>query len=306
MNTQSIVLIETARKILSKILSDRILSACSKFGILHDDNFSVLKGTSTQSPVFAVGSVVKNALEKNQELWLVLQNMSKAYNSVGWYYLEASLKHIKICSRFISFFSGIHNNRVNKIMTNFGMSDGYHVHNGLDQDEVFSLLLWRIFYNPLLYEVKRHKHLCGYRIDTKFVVRTGRIKSSGGMSFFFAAGAFVNDTIWVGDCQASTQYALNIASEFFSINDILINNEKMVAIPINQSVKVASLSISNQPIFIAKKGEAYRYLGIFLLTKELSKPSLAKAYSDVHFFTNVVLRKVITDKQFSYLVLAVL
>ncbi|KAG9292697.1 hypothetical protein G9A89_008285 [Geosiphon pyriformis] len=43
-----------------------------------------------------------------------------------------------------------------------------------------------------------------------------------------------------------------------------------------------------------------------VLRKGLSKPSLAKAYSDVHFFTNVVLRKTITDKQFLYLMLAVL
>ncbi|KAG9305775.1 hypothetical protein G9A89_001063 [Geosiphon pyriformis] len=64
-NIWPIVLIETARKILSKVLSDRILSACSKFGVLHGDNFSVLKSTSTQSSVFAVSSIVENALEKN-------------------------------------------------------------------------------------------------------------------------------------------------------------------------------------------------------------------------------------------------
>ncbi|KAG9303717.1 hypothetical protein G9A89_018614 [Geosiphon pyriformis] len=37
-------------------------------------------GTSTQSPIFAVELVVKDALEKDRELWLVLQNMRKAYN----------------------------------------------------------------------------------------------------------------------------------------------------------------------------------------------------------------------------------
>ncbi|KAG9296027.1 hypothetical protein G9A89_011879 [Geosiphon pyriformis] len=73
-----------------------------------------------------------------------------------------------------------------------------------------------------------------------------------------------------------------------------------------EGVKVASLSISGLPISITKKGEAYCYLGIFLSTDEFSKPSLAKAHSDVRFFANVVLRKAITDKQFSYLVSAVL
>ncbi|KAG9284097.1 hypothetical protein G9A89_022871 [Geosiphon pyriformis] len=256
-----------------------------------------LQDMFTQFLVFAVGSVVEDALEKNRELWLVLQNMSKAYDSIGWYHLEVSLKCIKMCSRFISFFDGIHNDRINRVMTDFGLSNGYCVHDNLSQGEVFSSLLWRIFYDPLLCEVKQHEHLCGYKIDTKFVARTGRIENSGGMSSFFAAGAFVDNTIW---------YALNIASEFFSINDISINNEKMVAILINQGVKVASLSISGQPISIAKKGKAYRYLGIFLLTERLFKPSLAKAHSDVRFFTNVVLRKAITGKQFSYLISAVL
>ncbi|KAG9290923.1 hypothetical protein G9A89_011073 [Geosiphon pyriformis] len=191
-------------------------------------------------------------------------------------------------------------------MTDFGLFDGYKVHNGLDQGKVFLPLLWRIFYDPLLCEVKRHKHLCEYWIDNKFVLKTGRIESDGGLTSYFLAGAFVDDTIWVGNCQASTQYALNIASEFFVVNDISINSEKMVAIPINQGVKVASLSICGQPISIARKSKAHWYLGIFLSTEGLSRLSVAKAHADVHFFVNVVLKKAITDKQFSYLVLAVL
>ncbi|KAG9289809.1 hypothetical protein G9A89_015389 [Geosiphon pyriformis] len=280
-NTHPITLIEMARKILSKILSDRISFVCSRFGILHGDNFLVLKGTSTQFPVFAVGSVVKNALEKNREL----------------------LHCIKMCSRFIDFFGSIYEDRVNKVMTDFGFLSGYRVHDGLDQGEVFSSLLWRIFYDLLLCKVKRHEYLCGYYIDTKFVARTDRIENGGGMSSFFAAGTFVDNMIWIRDCQASMQYALNIASEFFYINDISINNEKRVAIPINQGIKIATLSINNQPISITKKSKAHRYLGIFLSTEELSKPSLAKTHSDVCFFVNRVLRKLIVSyhMQFSFI-----
>ncbi|KAG9290563.1 hypothetical protein G9A89_020933 [Geosiphon pyriformis] len=101
MNTQPIALIKTACKILSKIFSDRISLACSTHNVLRKDNFFVLKGTTTQSLIFAVGSVVENALEKNCELWLVLQNMEKAYDSVGWEHLKRSLIRIKMCGRFI-------------------------------------------------------------------------------------------------------------------------------------------------------------------------------------------------------------
>ncbi|KAG9301758.1 hypothetical protein G9A89_003305 [Geosiphon pyriformis] len=294
------------RKIFSKILSDHISLAYSKFSILQGDNFSVLKDTSTQSLVFAIWSVIKNALEKNREIWLVLQNMYKAYNSVGWHHLRASLQHIKMCKRFVSFFGNIYENRVNRVMMDFGFSNGYVVHDGLDQSEVFSPLLWIIFYDSLLCEVKRHKQFFGYQIDSRFVLRSGHIESGGGFFSYFVAGAFVDDTIWIGNCQTATQNILNIASEFFVLNNIFINNKKTVAIPINQGVRIASLSISGLSISIAKKGEAHHYLEIFLSTDGLSKPSLAKAHSDVCFFTNVVLRKTITDKQFSYLVSAVL
>ncbi|KAG9285846.1 hypothetical protein G9A89_013271 [Geosiphon pyriformis] len=71
-NICPIALIETAYKILFKILSNRISPACSTFNVLHGDNFLVLKSTTTQSPIFAIGLVIEDALEKNWELWLVL------------------------------------------------------------------------------------------------------------------------------------------------------------------------------------------------------------------------------------------
>ncbi|KAG9292895.1 hypothetical protein G9A89_016257 [Geosiphon pyriformis] len=255
------------------------------FGVLHRNNFSIFCGISTQSLIFAVGLVVKDALEKGK---------------------ETSLWCIKMCNRFIKFFGGIYKNRLNHVMTNFGLLDDYQVLNSLDQGKVFSLFLWQIFYNPLLCEVKRQESICDYQIDIKFVAKLGRINNVGEITSFFTAGTFVNDTIWVESSQAVTQFILNVANKFFVINDILINNDKMVAISINQRVQNAVLRISKLPILIAKCDVSHRYLGIFLLTNDLFKPSLAKAQSNVKFFSNMVLCKAISDKQFIYLVSAVL
>ncbi|KAG9305334.1 hypothetical protein G9A89_007829 [Geosiphon pyriformis] len=178
MNTQFIALIETACKIFSKILSNRISLAYSTFDVFHWNNFSVLKGIMTQFSIFTISLVIENALEKNQKLWLVLQNMQKAYNL----------------------------DYTNCIITDFGLTNGYQVHDGLDQKEA-------------------------------------------GLSSFFAVGTFVDNTIW---------------------------------------------------------SESYWYLGIFFLTEGLLKPSLAKTNSDICFFTNLVLRKAVLDKQFLYLVWVVL
>ncbi|KAG9290082.1 hypothetical protein G9A89_010388 [Geosiphon pyriformis] len=274
----------SGKSILSKILSDRISLVCSIFDVLCGNNFSF--------PIFAIGSVIEDALEKNQELWLVLQDMRQAYDSVGWEHLEKSLVRIKMCSKFIQFFGSIHRDHTNCVMTDFSLTDGYCMHDGLDQEEVFSLLLWHIFYDSLLCEVKHQESVCEYRLISHFVSKNGHAKSQFGLSSFFAAGVFIDDTIWV-------------SSEFFRINNILINNNKTVAIFINSRVSNFFLSISGLPISIAKKGESHQYLGSFLLTKSLLKSSLTKTNSDVRFFTNLVLRKTVSDKQFLYLVLAI-
>ncbi|KAG9288178.1 hypothetical protein G9A89_020484 [Geosiphon pyriformis] len=294
-NTHSIALIEMAHKILSKILSDRISSACSTFDVFCGDNFSVLKGMTMQSPIFAIGSVVENALKKNCELWLVLQDIR-------------SLVRIKICDRFIRFFGSIHNGRVNRVITDFGLTDGYCVHDGLDQGEVFSPLLWCIFYDSLLCKVKRQESVYGYRLNSHFISKTGQVDPRAGLTLFLTTGAFVDDTVWVGSSQAATQHILDVASEFFRFNDISVNNDKIVAILINCQVTDSCLIISGAPISIAKKGESHYYLGVFLSSEGLSKPSLAKAISDKQcaYLVSAVLFPIISYKtQFSFISIGV-
>ncbi|KAG9300109.1 hypothetical protein G9A89_000849 [Geosiphon pyriformis] len=125
----------------------------------------------------------------------------------------------------------------------------------------------------------------------------GRIESNAGLTSYLSA---------VSNCLTAMQNILNIASEFFGLIDISINTEKTIAISINPKSSNISLEVSRSPISITKAGEAHQYLGIFLSTKGLSGPSLKKTNSDVKFFSSMVLRKAITDKQFSYLVSAVL
>ncbi|KAG9293288.1 hypothetical protein G9A89_007534 [Geosiphon pyriformis] len=154
-----------------------------------------------------------------------------------------------MCSGFIQFFGSIHNNQVNRVMTDFGLTNSYQVHDNLDQEEVFSPLL--------LCEVKRQEEFCRYRLNSHFVAKTGCVEPQTGFFSFFVAGTFMDNTIWVGSSQTATQHILNIASEFFRINDISINNDKMVAIPINYRVVSPFLTISGAPISIAKKGEPH-------------------------------------------------
>ena len=75
---------ETLRKIFSKAMTNRIERICRTQNILRGNNCSVLKGTSTHSPITVIRNIMEDANQfKTTDLWIVLQDMKKAYDSVG-------------------------------------------------------------------------------------------------------------------------------------------------------------------------------------------------------------------------------
>ena len=161
-NTRPIALIESTRKIFTRILTSRISQACQKYDILQGDNFSVLNNTSTSTPIHIINAVLEHAKAHNKQAWLVLQDIKKAYDSVGWKQLEKSLQRIHMNEQFITLLKRIHQSRYTNINTEFGLTDG------LDQGEIWSPILWRIFYDPLLAEIKHREKILGYNMTTQW------------------------------------------------------------------------------------------------------------------------------------------
>src|SRR5688572_10331436 len=76
--------------------------------------------------------------------------MSKAFDSIGMTPLRYALKRIKLPSIAVDFIVNLFQHRKMKIITNFGLSEELAAADGIDQGEVISPLIWRIFYDPLL------------------------------------------------------------------------------------------------------------------------------------------------------------
>src|SRR5579883_1662718 len=83
-NLRPISLINTARKILTKILTNRLEAHVRSNNLLQRHNCSVLKGTSTRTPIGVIRHLLDQAKTCSEEVWIALQDMSKAYNSISW------------------------------------------------------------------------------------------------------------------------------------------------------------------------------------------------------------------------------
>ena len=223
--TRPITLLETARKILTRILTDRISALCSKHNILRGNNISVLKDTNTTVPIHTINNVMEHAREFKNDLWLTFQDMRKAYDSVGWIPIKMALQRIKMDDRFIQLLSKIHNERHNNIMTEFGPSPTYKVEDGIDQGETYSPILWRIFYDPLLCEIQESHQQEGYTMTHTW---EHNINNANKKSLKYTINhlAFVDDTCWIANSENSTKIILDKAYEFFNLVDIEINLDK--------------------------------------------------------------------------------
>ena len=93
---------------------------------------------------------MENARIQDKELWILFQDMSKAYDRVNRKLLFKALERIRIPAAFINLLKDALENRSNKILTAVGDTEEYIMTNGIDQGEIISPTLWIIYYNLML------------------------------------------------------------------------------------------------------------------------------------------------------------
>ena len=105
------------------------------------------------SPGVVIG--LHPAKESNNELWILFQDLSKAYDRVNIKMLTKAMERLKLPSSFIQLIANLFTDRENEVFTAIGTTPFYKVLTGIDQGEVMSPLLWCIYLDPLLCEIQQ-------------------------------------------------------------------------------------------------------------------------------------------------------
>ena len=139
--TCSITLLETLRKAFVKVVTNRLSKILAKYHVLKDNNFTGLPGSSTEKPIKILNILLENTNENKKELWILLQDLSKAYDHVNLKFLRLALQRIKIPTKGVDLLINLFTNRKNAIFTADGLTDYYDIKIGIDQGKVISPLL---------------------------------------------------------------------------------------------------------------------------------------------------------------------
>ena len=171
-------------------------------------------------------------------------------------------------------------------------------------DQLRSIQLWRIFYDPLLCLIKTRHASHGYSISTKWTSSISKSQHSKSLSLNNLA--FVDDTVWIANSHQSMQQILNTASQFYNMCDIEINPKKTETIyfkttDLSPNTELYIGSPHNQ-IQILSSSTCTKYLGLFINANGTFTTQLNKIRADTTFISSLINRKNIIDKQAIYII----
>ncbi|GBB96554.1 hypothetical protein RclHR1_02780017 [Rhizophagus clarus] len=153
--TWPIILLDTLRKIFTKILTQRLQQYLTNTSILQKTNQAGLHGSSTMEIIFKIQTIIDYHKDTNiiqSPFYIMIQDLSKAYNRVNLSLLDLALKRIGLPASFTTIIINLFKNHKNSIILPTLLSESYDLKMGIIQGEVCSPLLWITYYD-LLFEV---------------------------------------------------------------------------------------------------------------------------------------------------------
>ncbi|PKK64253.1 hypothetical protein RhiirC2_787778 [Rhizophagus irregularis] len=130
-NVRSIALLDTFRKILTKTLSMRLdIIFSTNNDTLCPQNYCGLPGDSTSTPIHVLNNIIEYAKTNNKQLWIMFQDISKAFDSISITGLDLALRRLALHDRLVDLVIEIFNGRNARILIAFGPTRSFNAGDG--------------------------------------------------------------------------------------------------------------------------------------------------------------------------------
>ena len=102
-----ITLLDIVHKAVIKIITNRLMTIFMQHSILKGYNFAALPHSSTFEPFRIIDNILYDVKQHNKEIWILFQDMSKAYNRINIFMMHHALNRLKLPNSFINFITTV-------------------------------------------------------------------------------------------------------------------------------------------------------------------------------------------------------
>ena len=246
-----------------KILTTRLTKVIKEHDILQGRNFAALEGSSCFEPIKMVHMILEDAKIQRKQCWMLLMDISKAYDSVSGWMLEKALNRIGITGKLARLIMLIFKNRTNRVLVNNDTTAGFKVEDGLDQGEVWSPILWRIFFDPLLCKLKEVEYEWNYTLQGQEIININN-KVVKQEKFKINHVAFMDDANLIASSKEQIINLYKICNSFFKMCEIQCNPNKYELLGINcpEGDENRTILIGENKVKINTSDKGARFLGV--------------------------------------------
>ncbi|GET65130.1 hypothetical protein RIR_jg21278.t1 [Rhizophagus irregularis DAOM 181602=DAOM 197198] len=279
-NTRPITVLETVRKCVVKVVTTRLSKILADNHVLQDGNFAGLPGGSTDISIKMLDSIIhQRRFDKSddQEVWIVSQDISKAFDSIDLNMLKLALVHLHIPPLLIKFIINLFTRRNNKIITHHGDTSGYRVRIGIDQGEIISPLLWVIYLDPLLTTLNREA--CD-----PFILKSSALLDYSPIeyeqhNFPVSHITFMDDSTLIASSKRGIEDRLFITAEFYTLNNTQANSAKYILLSSEQFSQTIVFDLFPSPLIpicsltlkALALSKSFRFLGVWFCLSASSR-----------------------------------
>ncbi|CAB5184954.1 unnamed protein product [Rhizophagus irregularis] len=224
-HTRPIILLDCFRKLLVKIVNSRLNYYLSTNNILQHNNQASIQGASCNKIILYIQSIIEHQKTTNNPLYLLLQDLSKAYDRIDIPLLLIALKRINIPSNIIKFVENLFIGHNNRIILADTLSDPYETKQGIIQGEIISPLLWVIYYDPMFAAINQSPYR-GYNLQASLPQNIFRKEDLHEEKLELKLIGYLIDTTWFASNIKDLEANLAIADDFYSLANIKINKDK--------------------------------------------------------------------------------
>ncbi|GBC08595.1 hypothetical protein RclHR1_08240015 [Rhizophagus clarus] len=271
------------RKSFVKLFYNRLSFILATHNVLTSGNFARLPGGTCRDPIITLESLIHDANHNNSSLWILSQDISKAFDSVNLTMLKFALERIRLPAFAVMFILSLFMKCSNQVFTAHGDTFSYWVCIGINQGERSSSLLL---------------------ITT---VNTSNLAINNLV--------FMDDSTLISSSKAGLKHMLSITEEFYTLNNTSANHQKYVLIsnslpltttttisPINFTLKLSTLnrisSLSVTPISITS---LFQFLGAWFNIKGSHDFVKKQIAGECNSFTATLCLARLSAKQVVYL-----